>query len=182
MRKNNSKKVISLYTGAGGLDYGIEAAGFQTAVAVEMNKWCCETLRFNRDWPVIEKKIEDISSKDILKKAKLKKGEAALLIGGPPCQPFSKAGYWKDGDTKRLNDPRSSTLKQYTRVLEDTLPHAFILENVFGLAYKGKDEGLKYLEKTIKKINKKNNTNYTFNGKLLIPQILVSLKYESAFL
>ena len=163
----NPRKVISLFTGAGGLDYGIEAAGLDTAVAVEMDKWCCKTLRHNRNWPVIENKIEDVTSQEILEKGNLTKGEAALLIGGPPCQPFSKAGYWRDGDAKRLSDPRSNTLNQYMRVLEDTLPHGFILENVFGLAYKGKDEGLRYLENRIKEINKKNKTHYTFKWQVI---------------
>lgn len=167
MTRKHLKKVISLFTGAGGLDYGLEAAGFDTAVAIEMDKWCCNTLRHNREWPVIEDKIENVSSDTILKTAHLKKGEAGLLIGGPPCQPFSKSGYWRDGDAKRLSDPRANTLHQYMRVLEDTLPHGFILENVFGLAYKGKDEGLRYLETTINEINQRNNTNYTFKWKVI---------------
>src|SRR5690554_3200856 len=121
MAKNSLMKVISLYTGAGGLDYGLEAAGFETAVAVEMDKWCCNTLRHNRNWPVIEDRVENVSSKLILDTAGLKKGEAGLLVGGPPCQPFSKAGYWKNGDSKRLDDPRAGTLGEYMRVLEDTL-------------------------------------------------------------
>ena len=162
-----NKKIISLYTGAGGFDYGIEAAGFDTVVAIEMDKWCCKTLRHNRNWPVIEDKIENIDSDTILDTARLKKGEAGMLIGGPPCQPFSKSGYWKNGDAKRLNDPRANTLYQYMRVLEDTLPHAFILENVFGLTYKGKDEGLRFLEESINKINRRNNTHYTFQWKVI---------------
>lgn len=177
MAKNPLMKVISLYTGAGGLDYGLEAAGFETAVAIEMDKWCCNTLRHNRDWPVIEDKVENVTSKVILGTAGLKKGEAGLLVGGPPCQPFSKAGYWKTGDSKRLNDPRAGTLTEYMRVLEDTLPHAFILENVFGLAYKGKDEGLVYLKERLEQINKKHKVKYNFNWKVInaadygVPQI-----------
>jgi DNA (cytosine-5)-methyltransferase 1 len=170
-------KVISLYSGAGGLDYGIEAAGFETVVAVEMDNWCCQTLRANRDWAVIENKIEDIPTSQILKEGKLKKGEAKLLIGGPPCQPFSKSGYWRTGDAARLEDPRAQTLEEYMRVLEQTLPEAFILENVFGLAYKGKDEGLQFLKDRLNAINKKNKVNYSFNWKVLnaahygVPQI-----------
>lgn len=173
-----SYTAISLYTGAGGLDYGIEAAGFDTRVAVEMDKWCCKTLRHNRpDWEIIENKIENVSSKDILSLGLLKRKEPDLLIGGPPCQPFSKSGYWVKGDVDRLKDPRANTLGQYMRVLEDTLPKAFILENVFGLAYKGKDEGLVFLKEALSQINKKNKTNYSFNWKVLnaahygIPQI-----------
>ena len=49
--------VISLFSGAGGLDYGFEAAGFQTSVAIEMDRACCETLRRNRDWPVTEQQV-----------------------------------------------------------------------------------------------------------------------------
>src|ERR1700679_3294237 len=90
-------RVISLFTGAGGLDYGLEAAGFDTAVCLEMDKWCCNTLRTNRNWPVLEDRVEAISSDVILKSAGLKKGQAALLVGGPPCQPFSKSSYWVKG-------------------------------------------------------------------------------------
>jgi DNA (cytosine-5)-methyltransferase 1 len=169
--------VISLFTGAGGLDYGLEAAGFDTAVCVEMDKWCCTTLKNNREWPVIEGLIEQASSEKILETASLKREEAALLVGGPPCQPFSKSGYWVKGDAARLNDPRAQTLHEYMRVLEDTLPQAFILENVFGLAYKGKDEGLVFLRERLNEINKRNKTSYSFEWKVInaaehgVPQI-----------
>ncbi len=169
---------ISLYTGAGGLDYGIEAALFETRVAVEMDKWCCKTLQHNRpEWEVLEGKIESFSTKQLLETGNLRKGEADILIGGPPCQPFSKSGYWVKGDVDRLKDPRANTLKEYMRVLEETLPRAFILENVFGLAYKGKDEGLVYLQERLQEINRANKTKYNFNWKVLntaqfgVPQI-----------
>jgi DNA (cytosine-5)-methyltransferase 1 len=153
-------KVISLYTGAGGLDYGFEAAGFETAVAVEMDHDCCETLRSNRRWSVIERNILEASTAEILETASLKVGEADVLIGGPPCQPFSKAGYWARGDSMRLDDPRASTLGAYLRVLEEATPRAFVLENVEGLAYEGKDEGLRLLLAALERINKRTKSNY----------------------
>lgn len=170
-------KVISLFSGAGGLDYGFEAAGFETGVAVEMSSACCETLRANRKWPVIERDIFEVSSKEMLEAAGLKKGEAGLLIGGPPCQPFSKSGYWAKGDAARLDDPRANTLGAYLRVLEETLPRAFLLENVEGLAYRGKDEGLRLLLDVIAKINKRTKSNYQPTFKVLnaadfgVPQV-----------
>lgn len=160
-------QVISLYTGAGGLDLGLEAAGFRTAVAIENDSDCVRTLRANRRWPVIDRDIHDVSTPDIFDAAGLQEGEADLLAGGPPCQPFSKSGYWAKGDAGRLGDPRASTLEAYLRVLRNTKPKAFLLENVAGLAYRNKDEGLDLLRTTIEHINDAVKTDYSFTGALL---------------
>src|SRR5262245_12475054 len=127
------RRTISLFTGVGGLDLGLEAAGFEVAVAVEMDRDAVKVLRANRDWPVIEgrdgpKPIETISSKELLRAGRLGVGEASLLVGGPPCQPFSKSGYWASGDAKRLKDPRANTLTEFLRVLRDAQPEAYLLE------------------------------------------------------
>lgn len=157
------RKAISLYTGAGGLDLGFEAAGFKTAVAVELDAEAVTTLRANRSWPVLDRDIHAIDSGELLEAAALREGEADVLIGGPPCQPFSKAGYWANGDTLRLDDPRAGTLGAYLRVLRDALPRAFLLENVPGLAYAGKSEGLDLIRRTIDGINRERKTRYTFS-------------------
>src|SRR5271165_6430745 len=139
-------KLISLYSGAGGLDYGFDAAGFSTGVAVEMDHDCCETMRQSRPrWSVIERSIFEVPTDEMLEACGARAGEVDLLIGGPPCQPFSKAGYWARGDSRRLDDPRADTLSAYLRVVEEAQPRAFLLENVEGLAYSGKDEGLRLL-------------------------------------
>lgn len=155
-----SLNAISLYTGAGGLDLGFEAAGFATRVAVELDGQCVETLLANRDWPVISKSIHETSSAEILASAKLGVGEADVLIGGPPCQPFSKCGYWATGDAKRLEDPRASTVEAYFRVLRDVQPRAFLMENVAGLAFKNKDEALRLVRRIVDAINREKGTNY----------------------
>lgn len=154
-------RVISLFSGAGGIDFGLEAAGFETAVALEMDHDCCETLRSNRPkWAVIERSIFDVPTDEILERGRLNRGEVDLLVGGPPCQPFSKAGYWSRGDSLRLDDPRSHTLSAYMKVVEESLPHVFLLENVEGLAFAGKDEGLRLLEDRISAINKRTKSHY----------------------
>src|SRR5882762_837958 len=151
---------ISLFTGAGGLDYGFEAAGFRTAVAVEIDSRCCETLRHNRRWPIVDKDIAVVSTREVLKIAGLEPGEADVLIGGPPCQPFSKSGFWATGEAKRLDDPRSTTLECYLRVLAEARPRAFLLENVEGLGFRGKDEGLRLIQSRLTAINKTHKTKY----------------------
>jgi DNA (cytosine-5)-methyltransferase 1 len=153
-------KAISLFTGVGGLDFGFAAAGFETVAAVEMDAVSCHTLRLNRYWPVIERDIHKVTSKELLRTAKLKKGQADILIGGPPCQPFSKSGYWARGDALRLDDPRADTLTAYLRVLRDAQPKTFLLENVSGLAFKGKSEGLDRILAGIEQINRETGSKY----------------------
>lgn len=156
-------KLISLFTGAGGLDLGFEAAGFETRVAVEMDPEAVATLRANRHWPVIDRDIHSVSPSEILDAAGLQEGEADVLIGGPPCQPFSKSGYWASGDSRRLEDPRSGTLTAYLDVLRETLPAAFLLENVPGLAFRKKNEGLDLIRRFIDSINRERGVSYSMS-------------------
>jgi DNA (cytosine-5)-methyltransferase 1 len=156
--------VISLYTGAGGLDIGLEAAGLRPAIAVELDAKACDTLRENhgRRLPVYEGDIHCLTSDSICETTGLAPEEPDLLVGGPPCQPFSKSAYWRSGDTKRLDDPRADTLSAYLRVLRDLKPRAFLIENVHGLMFRGKDEGLRLLRDTINAINVATGTDYSF--------------------
>lgn len=158
---------LSLYTGVGGLDFGFHAAGFRTAVAVEMDNVCCDTIKHNRNWPVLQGDINTFSSSEILRVAGLKIGEADILIGGPPCQPFSKSSYWAAGDSGRLDDPRADTLTAFLRVLRETQPRTFLLENVKGLTYRGKEDGLHYLLEGVRHINTIAKTNYQVSWQVL---------------
>jgi DNA (cytosine-5)-methyltransferase 1 len=109
---------------------------------------------------VIEGDINRVSSPDVLAAAGLQSGEADVLIGGPPCQPFSKSSYWARGDALRLDDPRADTLTGYLRILRDAQPRTFLLENVYGLAYQGKDEGLRFILDGIAQINRETGSRY----------------------
>ena len=119
---------ISLFSGAMGLDLGIEAAGFKIKVCVEMNKYAAQTIRDNSQIPVIEEDIKTVSSQKILDTAKLEKKDVTLVVGGPPCQAFSTAG-----KQRGFADFRGNLIIQYLRVIKDIRPQYFILENVRGL-------------------------------------------------
>jgi DNA (cytosine-5)-methyltransferase 1 len=101
--------MLSLFTGAGGLDIGLEAAGFESRLCVEMDDDARATLRRNRPlWKLATPgDIHEHSAEDLVSMAGLEKGEVDLLAGGPPCQPFSKSGYWLTGGSRRLDDPRA---------------------------------------------------------------------------
>jgi DNA (cytosine-5)-methyltransferase 1 len=168
---------VSLFTGAGGLDYGFEAGGFTTAAAVELDAECCSTLRASRLWPVLQKNIHEVSAAEICAAGALPKGMVDVLIGGPPCQPFSKSAYWANGDTRRLDDPRADTLSAYMRCVRDLQPKVFVLENVHGINYSGKEEGLLLLYRLTEAINRRLGCSYELSWKVInaadfgVPQI-----------
>ncbi len=129
---------ISLFSGAGGLDLGVEQAGWDVLAAVERNADAAATMEKN--FPtlassVITADILDVPTRAILRAAGLKGRERPdLLVGGPPCTPFSKSGFHLEWKRAGL-DPDASLLQAYTRVLAEAKPRAFLLENVYALTY-----------------------------------------------
>lgn len=119
---------ISLFSGAMGLDLGIEKAGFDIRLCVEKDKWAVKTIHRNTDIPVIEKDINIVSTDELLQTAHLRKEDVTLVVGGPPCQAFSTAG-----KQRGLDDVRGNVILQYLRVVNDIRPEYFVLENVRGL-------------------------------------------------
>lgn len=132
---------VSLFAGAGGMDLGAEAAGFEVRSAVELNADAAATMEKNFDHlasEVIQRDILEVPTRDILQAAGLRARERPdLLIGGPPCTPFSKSGFWLDWKRSGL-DPDASLLQAYTRVLSEARPRHFVLENVYALTYNNK--------------------------------------------
>ncbi len=87
MKQPNELTLISVFSGAMGLDIGLERAGFNTRVAIEIDKVACRTIRRNKpNLPVIEGDINNYSYEEILNTANLERGEVTLLAGGSPCQ------------------------------------------------------------------------------------------------
>ncbi|MEJ7656964.1 MAG: DNA cytosine methyltransferase [Thermoleophilaceae bacterium] len=132
---------VSLFSGAGGLDLGCEAAGFRTLAAVESDMVAQQGLIGNRAAyfaDLVESAVfSDIVTLDfeqLLGAADLEAGEPALLQGGPPCTPFSKSGYWL-AYKRAGEDPKASLLDHYVEALRVIQPKAFLMENVYGLAY-----------------------------------------------
>lgn len=134
---------LSLFSGAGGLDLGVEQAGFSVAAAVEINADAADTMEKN--FPhlatVVRDDIMSVSTRGLLRQAGFGGHERPrLLIGGPPCTPFSKSGFWLDWKRAGL-DPKASLLQAYTRVLAEARPEAFLLENVYALTYNNRQSG-----------------------------------------
>ena len=126
---DNRLSVVSLFTGAMGLDLGLEEAGFRTAVAVESNSDATATIRSNRPRiPIIERPISQVTTAEILKTAGLKAGDVTLVAGGPACQSFSTAG-----KREALGGKFGSLIYEFIRVVKEARPEFFVMENVRGL-------------------------------------------------
>ncbi|MFB2817381.1 DNA cytosine methyltransferase [Umezakia ovalisporum] len=130
---------ISLFTGAFGLDLGMEAAGFHTVSVVEKDSDATKTILLNRPYlteSAVPREIEKVSSQNLLEEGgrvlnlgrALQPGEVDLVTGGPPCQPFSTAG--KRGS---VMDPRGSLFMDFIRIVKEVQPRFFLMENVKGL-------------------------------------------------
>jgi DNA (cytosine-5)-methyltransferase 1 len=134
------RSAVSLFAGAGGLDLGAERAGFLTRAAVEIDQTAQETLLSNPNYfpalapGAIFSDIVTLDFEELLSLSGLQPGEVDLMHGGPPCTPFSKSGYWL-AYKRAGEDPKASLLDSYVAALEAIRPKAFLMENVYGLAY-----------------------------------------------
>ena len=127
----NKRKFISLFSGAMGLDIGLEKSKHWKCVfCLDNDKNTIKTIRINRsNLPTIEDSIENINGKLIRKIINKKKGEDLdLIVGGPPCQSFSVFG-----SREGIKDVRGQLVFEFLRLIKDLKPKMFLMENVRGL-------------------------------------------------
>lgn len=145
--------VIDLFAGAGGLSVGAHLAGCDVRASIELNATACETLRANASYhgEVLEGSVCDITGKDLRTRAGLKAKDPLVVVGGPPCQPFSKAAYWIEaGDdaayrraraqgveatrpappTLVKDDKRRDLVAEFMRLVIESDATGFVFENV----------------------------------------------------
>jgi len=123
--------IISLFSGAGGLDLGFHKAGFHTVVANEFDAKICLTFRANfPETHLIEGDIRQVSADEFPK-------NVMGIIGGPPCQSWSEAG-----TLKGIEDARGQLFYDYIRILKGVQPLFFVAENVSGMLSKRNSEAV----------------------------------------
>ncbi len=122
---------IALFSGAGGLDVGAKSAGARIIRCVEIDRDSVSTLRTN--FPDMRIDQADIATLDFREHQKSR--EPTIVIGGPPCQPFSKNGYWVKNENRLIeHDPRNM-LSEFLRAVEEAQPSGFLFENVESLLH-----------------------------------------------
>lgn len=136
--------VVSLFTGAGGLDIGLEQAGWSTVTATDVDPAAIGTLKANKakalpvpgrpgktyleDAAILHADIRDLHAADLRPAGVRRTWRPALLAGGPPCQPWSSAGLQKG-----FHDPRGLLIGQMIRIADELKPRFVLMENVRGL-------------------------------------------------
>lgn len=120
---------LSFFTGAMGLDLGMEAGGIKAILACEFEKHCRMTINQNNPDIALIGDINKYSSEEILKMAHIPKGRKVdVIFGGPPCQAFSTAGA-----RRALNDERGNVFLRYIQIVKEIKPQYVVIENVRGL-------------------------------------------------
>ncbi|MCT4660505.1 MAG: DNA cytosine methyltransferase [Tissierellales bacterium] len=131
-------RLISIFSGAGGMDLGFEKAGFEIITANEYDKKIWETYEKNHNAKLIKGDIRKINSDEF--------PACDGIIGGPPCQSWSEAG-----SLKGIDDQRGQLFYEYIRLINDKEPFFFVAENVKGMLAKRHSEAvekiLEYFEK-----------------------------------
>jgi DNA (cytosine-5)-methyltransferase 1 len=158
---NGKLPVISVFSGAGGLDLGLEATGiFEARCCLEVDNHSCITLRHNRregrrsgthdflsNAIVLQKDAWQVEGEALLRAARLHKGQVALLAGGPPCQSFSVFGR-----RRGMDDPRGNLMWRFVSYVKALEPECFWLENVPGLLTVNGGETFKQVLKALEAI------------------------------
>ena len=128
-KRRAKRKYVSLFSGAMGLDIGLERAGFECVVCNEIDPLAVETIRLNKpDLPVIPSSVEGVTAESLSEAAGFDVRGIDLLAGGPPCQAFSVFG-----QRRGLHDGRGRLIFQFQRLVKEVRPKVFLMENVRGL-------------------------------------------------
>ncbi|MFN2267645.1 MAG: DNA cytosine methyltransferase, partial [Desulfonatronovibrio sp.] len=130
-RRGTSSKPIALsfFSGAMGLDLGMEKAGFDIRLACEFDKYCRQTIALNKPNTALLGDIMEYTPDDVLKASGLsREDDVDVMVGGPPCQAFSTAG-----KRQAFKDDRGNVFLKYIDLALDIRPKVIVIENVRGL-------------------------------------------------
>ena len=146
-------KIVSIFSGVGGIDAGFHAAGFETVFANDNWSKACDSFKAN--YPKSEVVCASIADIDF-KTVKEKYGQIDGLVGGPPCPPFSKSRFYRTDKKRGLEDENGFlTVSNYFRALEELNPKFFFFENVAGFVYKPHQAALEMVKEESERLGYK---------------------------
>lgn len=146
-------KIVSLFSGVGGIDCGFHRAGFKTVFATDIWDVSCNSLKENfPDSEVLTEDIKNINFEEIRRKYKKIDG----LVGGPPCPSFSKSRFYRTEKDRGIDDANGLlTVANYFRAVEELNPKFFFFENVHGFIYKPHQSALEFVNSESRRLGYK---------------------------
>ena len=161
-------KVLSAFTGAGGLDLGLESAGYEIIACIDNDPQARATVTANRELPFLAPHdIVQVARSLRPESLELERGDLDVLAGAPPCQPYSKAALWAEKAVRGIGDPRGTNgLAGFLLLASKFLPQIILIENVPGFA-RGKNSVLPLLEHFFELLNKKEGTQYRLHAEVV---------------
>lgn len=158
---------LSLFSGAGGMDIGLERAGFEHLGLIEIGARQRESIRANRDWSLLgDGDVNELASSLRPSDLGIQRGQLDLIAGGPPCQPFSMAAQWAANGRKGMLDRRALTVPSTLSLVSKFLPRAVLFENVRGFVA-GPQSALKFLEDEFIRIGHESGVTYKLHVSVL---------------
>lgn len=162
-----NRSVLSLFSGAGGMDIGLSRAGYEHVGLVEIGRLQRETLQSNTNWPLLGNgDINDLATRLRPGDLGISRGDLGLLAGGPPCQPFSMAAQWAAQGRRGMLDSRAQTVESTLSLVRVFLPHAVLFENVSGFV-QGPRSAMAYLNEEFSSINREEGVKYRLHVRIL---------------
>jgi len=149
---------IGFFSGAGGLDIAAQLSGSKVISSLDFDADSVQSIKANKYFNHSQHFHEDIKNmkgSDYAKILKSNNPEKLILLGGPPCQPFSKAGYWKTHENRLGSEDPRNMISQYLRIIEEIQPDGFLLENVESLLHPKNVDAVEKLEEAIDKLGYK---------------------------
>ena len=147
---------LSFFSGGGGLDIGAQMAGIKVLSSLDFEKDAIATLKKNKFFAHTKHRLEDIrnvKAQDYSQILRDNNPEKLVLLGGPPCQPFSKAGYWKTLSQRLGPDDPRNMIGAYLKIIDEIRPDGFILENVESILHPHNIQAVNDLAEAIDTMN-----------------------------
>src|SRR5438094_875689 len=132
------------------MDLGFQKAGMEIVLEIDNDPHCIDSLRANKlSKTVMSADLFRVGGNELFRETGLRRGDVDVVFGGPSCQPFSRSN---EGRRRGIMDPRGRLIFEFSRIVNQLRPKAFVMENVRGLVSSNGGRDLQLLERRFRRM------------------------------